>query len=40
MRSFPACSFLSSLGFKELYNMLGGMSAYRRKQEGAGVKGN
>lgn len=37
MRSFQACSFLSSLGFKELYNLIDGMSAYRGKQEGTGV---
>ena len=39
MRSFQACSFLNSLGFKELFNMLGGMSAYPGKQEGKGIKG-
>ena len=37
MRSFQACSFLNSLGFKELYNMVGGMSVYRGKQEGTGI---
>ena len=37
MRSFQACSFLNSLGFKKLYNMLGGMSAYSGRQEGEGV---
>jgi rhodanese-related sulfurtransferase len=40
MRSFQACSFLNSLGFTELYNMHGGLSAYPGKQEGTGVKGN
>ena len=37
MRSFQACSFLNSLGFKELYNLIDGMSAYRGKQDGTGV---
>jgi rhodanese-related sulfurtransferase len=34
MRSLRACSFLSSKGFKTLYNMTGGMSVYPGKQEG------
>ena len=34
MRSIRACTFLSSKGFKTLYNMAGGMSVYQGKQEG------
>ena len=37
MRSFQACSYLNSLGFKELYNLIDGMSAYQGRQEGTGV---
>jgi len=34
MRSIRACTFLSSLGFKTLYNLTGGMSTFYGKQEG------
>ena len=37
MRSFQACSYLNSLGFKQLYNLVGGMSAYQGDQEGTGI---
>ncbi len=37
MRSFQACSYLNSLEFKELYNLIDGMSTYQGKQEGTGV---
>lgn len=37
LRSLNACSFLSSRGFKKLYNMLGGMSVFPGQQEGTGV---
>ncbi len=33
IRSLQGCTFLSTKGFKTLYNMVGGMSAYKGKQE-------
>jgi rhodanese-related sulfurtransferase len=38
MRSLRACSFLSSKGFRMLYNMVGGMSVYPGQQEGESGK--
>lgn len=39
MRSIRACSFLSSKGFRILYNLAGGMSLYPGRREGTGVTG-
>jgi rhodanese-related sulfurtransferase len=37
LRSLNACSFLGNQGFKKLYNLAGGMSAYPGPQEGVGT---
>ena len=37
LRSLNACEFLSARGFKQLFNLVGGMSAYRGEMEGAAV---
>jgi len=34
IRSQDACLFLSEMGFKRLYHLIGGLSAYREPQEG------
>lgn len=35
MRSLQACGFLSRVGFKKLYNLIGGMSVYSGPREGS-----
>jgi rhodanese-related sulfurtransferase len=37
IRSQDACLFLSEMGFKRLYHLIGGLSAYRGPQEGKNV---
>lgn len=37
IRSLNACEFLSAQGFKRLFNLVGGMSAYRGEMEGSSV---